>query len=172
MIQYGAESLSDAELLAIFLRSGSQQHSAVDLARLLIQHFGHLTALLDAPLQEVSQFHGMGISKYTQLMAVKELGRRYIAEHLKQDALELTNSKRLRDYLRFELLGETQEVFAVLCLDASLRKIAFKNCFMVQSMHVIFPLISYCVMPLASRRPQLSLRIIIRWAGPLLPRLT
>lgn len=92
LIQYGAESLSDAELLAIFLRSGSQQHSAVDLARLLIQHFGHLTALLDAPLQEVSQFHGMGISKYTQLMAVKEIGRRYIAEHLKQDALELTNS--------------------------------------------------------------------------------
>ena len=129
LIQYGAESLSDAELLAIFLRSGSQQHSAVDLARLLIQHFGHLTALLDAPLQEVSQFHGMGISKYTQLMAVKELGRRYIAEHLKQDALELTNSKRLRDYLRFELLGETQEVFAVLCLDASLRKIAFKKLF-------------------------------------------
>ena len=129
LIQNGAASLSDAELLAIFLRSGSQQHSAVELARLLIQHFGNLTTLLDAPIAELCQFHGMGNSKYSQLMAVKELGRRYVAEHLKQDALELSNSKRLMEYLRFELLGETQEVFAVLCLDACLRKISFKKLF-------------------------------------------
>ena len=129
LIQNGAASLSDAELLAIFLRSGSQQHSAVELARLLIQHFGNLTTLLDAPIAELCQFHGMGSSKYSQLMAVKELGRRYVAEHLKQDALELSNSKRLMEYLRFELLGETQEVFAVLCLDACLRKISFKKLF-------------------------------------------
>ena len=129
LIQNGAGSLSDAELLAIFLRSGSQQHSAVELARLLIQHFGNLTTLLDAPIAELCQFHGMGSSKYSQLMAVKELGRRYVAEHLKQDGLELSNSKRLMEYLRFELLGETREVFAVLCLDACLRKISFKKLF-------------------------------------------
>ncbi|WP_411690882.1 RadC family protein [Acinetobacter towneri] len=129
LIQNGAGSLSDAELLAIFLRSGSQQHSAVELARLLIQHFGNLTTLLDAPIAELCQFHGMGSSKYSQLMAVKELGRRYVAEHFKQDALELSNSKRLMEYLRFELLGETREVFAVLCLDACLRKISFKKLF-------------------------------------------
>ncbi len=129
LIQYGAESLSDAELLAIFLRSGSQKHSAVELARLLIQHFGHLSKLLDASSEELQQFHGMGLSKYTQLMAVKELGRRYISEHLKQDVIELNHSQRLMDYLRFELLGETQEVFAVLCLDAHLRKIGFKKLF-------------------------------------------
>ena len=129
LIQQGAASLSDAELLAIFLRSGSQQHSAVELARLLIQHFGNLTALLDAPITELCQFHGMGSSKYSQLMAVKELGRRYVAEHLKQETIELSNSKRLMEYLRFELLGETREVFAVLCLDACLRKISFKKLF-------------------------------------------
>ena len=129
LIQNGAGSLSDAELLAIFLRSGSQQHSAVELARLLIQHFGNLTTLLDAPIAELCQFHGMGSSKYSQLMAVKELGRRYVAEHLKQDGLELSKSKRLMEYLRFELLGETREVFAVLCLDACLRKISFKKLF-------------------------------------------
>ncbi|GAA5556581.1 UPF0758 protein YsxA [Acinetobacter schindleri] len=129
LLQSGPQSLSDAELLAIFLRSGSQQHSAVELARILIQHFGHLSILLDAPLQEISQFHGMGVSKFTQLMAVKELGRRYIAEHLRQDALELNHSRKIMDYLRFELLGETQEVFAVLCLDAGLRKISFKKMF-------------------------------------------
>ena len=129
LIQNGAGSLSDAELLAIFLRSGSQRHSAVELARLLIQHFGNLTTLLDATIAELCQFHGMGSSKYSQLMAVKELGRRYVAEHLKQDALELSNSKRLMEYLRLELLGETREVFAVLCLDACLRKISFKKLF-------------------------------------------
>lgn len=129
LIQYGAESLSDAELLAIFLRSGSQKHSAVELARILIQHFGSLTQLLDANADDMRQFHGMGMSKYTQLMAVKELGRRYISAHLKQEMVSLNHSARLMDYLRFELLGEQQEVFAVLCLDAELRKIHFKKLF-------------------------------------------
>lgn len=129
LILQGAASLSDAELLAIFLRSGSQQHSAVELARILIQHFGDITALLDASLEDVKHFHGIGNTKYAQLMAVKELGRRYISQHLKQEKLEITNSKLLLDFLKFELLGETQEVFAVLCLDSNLRKIAFKKLF-------------------------------------------
>ena len=129
LMQQGAASLSDAELLAIFSRSGSQQHSAVELARILIQHFGDITALLDASLEDVKHFHGIGNTKYAQLMAVKELGRRYISQHLKQEKLEISNSKLLMDFLKFELLGETQEVFAVLCLDAHLRKISFKKLF-------------------------------------------
>lgn len=129
LIQFGPDSLSDAELLAIFLRSGSQQHSAVELARLMLQHFGHLNGLLDAPFDQVKAFHGMGITKFSQLIAVKELGRRYISEHLKQDRIQLNHSQKLIDYLRFELLGEQQEVFAVLCLDADLRKLSFKKLF-------------------------------------------
>lgn len=129
LIQQGAASLSDAELLAIFLRSGSKQHSAVELSRLLLQHFGGLNSILDAELQDLSQFHGIGISKYAQLIAVKELGRRYISTHLQQEKIELSNSKILLDFLKFELLGEIQEVFAVLCLDAHLRKISFKKMF-------------------------------------------
>ena len=129
LIQQGAASLSDAELLAIFLRSGSRQHSAVELSRLLLQHFGGLNSILDAELQDLSQFHGIGVSKYAQLIAVKELGRRYISTHLQQEKIELSNSKILLDFLTFELLGEMQEVFAVLCLDAHLRKISFKKMF-------------------------------------------
>lgn len=129
LIQQGASSLSDAELLAIFLRSGSQQHSAVELARILIQHFGNITALLDAPFEDVKNFHGIGITKYAQLMAVKELGKRYVSQHLKSKSLELNNSAQLLNYLKFELLGEQQEVFAVLCLDGSLRKLSFKKLF-------------------------------------------
>ncbi len=129
LIQQGAASLSDAELLAIFLRSGSRQHSAVELSRILLQHFGGLNPIFDAGLQDLSQFHGIGASKYAQLIAVKELGRRYIAAHLQQEKIELSNSKVLLDFLKFELLGEKQEVFAVLCLDAHLRKISFKKMF-------------------------------------------
>jgi DNA repair protein RadC len=129
LILQGAASLSDAELLAIFLRSGSRQHSAVELSRMLLQHFGGLNPIFDAKLQDLSQFHGIGASKYAQLIAVKELGRRYISSHLKQEKIELSNSKALLDFLKFELVGESQEVFAVLCLDAHLRKISFKKMF-------------------------------------------
>ncbi|WP_445660666.1 RadC family protein [Acinetobacter sp. F16] len=129
LIQQGASSLSDAELLAIFLRSGSRQHSAVELSRILLRHFGGLNPILDARLQDLNQFHSIGTSKYAQLMAVKELGRRYSAQYLKQEKIELSNSKALLDFLKFELLGETQEVFAVLCLDVHLRKISFKKMF-------------------------------------------
>jgi DNA repair protein RadC len=129
LLQQGANSLSDAELLAIFLRSGSKQHSAVELARLLIRHFGGLAPILNAELPQLNQFHGIGATKYSQLMAVKELGRRYVAQQLQQHSLEIQNSSQLLDYLRFELLGETQEVFAVLCLDSQLRKLNFKKLF-------------------------------------------
>lgn len=128
LLLQGAHSLSDAELLAIFLRSGSKQHSAVELARLLIQHFGNLNAVFDSSLDDLKQFHGIGESKYSQLMAVKELGRRYLKHQLNQ-GLDLSRSDLIRDYLRYELIGESQEVFAVLCLDSQLRKLSFKKLF-------------------------------------------
>lgn len=128
LLTAGAASLSDAELLAIFLRSGSRQHSAVTLARMLIQHFGSLNAVFDASYQEISQFHGIAQTKFAQLMAVKELGRRYLHYQINQNP-DLSRSDLIRDYLCYELRGEAQEVFAVLCLDAQLRKIHFKKLF-------------------------------------------
>ncbi|WP_298142061.1 DNA repair protein RadC [uncultured Acinetobacter sp.] len=129
LILYGASSLSDAELLAIFLRSGTHGCSAVELARHLLQHFGDLSHILNADLEQLSQLHGIGPSKYTQLMAVKELGKRYITQQLQQQPIHLHDSSSLLEYLRFELLDETREVFAVLCLDAQLRHLAFKKLF-------------------------------------------
>lgn len=128
LLSQGAHSLSDAELLAIFLRSGSKQHSAVELSRVLIQHFGHLNAVFDASLEELRQFHGIAETKYSQLMAVKELGRRYL-KHQLQQGMDLSRSDLIRDYLRYELIGEQQEVFAVLCLDSQLRKLSFNKLF-------------------------------------------
>ena len=130
LIKQGPTSLSDAELLAIFLRSGSQHYSAVELARLLIQHFGNLTQILDAPLEQLCQFHGLGPTKYAQLMAVKELGKRYVSEHLTQHELALNQSAHLIDYLKYELFSETREVFALLALDNHLKKIKFEKLFL------------------------------------------
>lgn len=135
LLQQGPQSLSDAELLAIFLRSGSRQHSAVELARLLIQHFGGLNPVFDASLHELSQFNGIGSTKYSQLMAVKELGRRYLDNHFQQKSLCLDSSHLVLDYLSYELKGEKQEVFAVLCLDAELRKLHFKKLFFGSVQH-------------------------------------
>lgn len=132
LLQQGPQSLSDAELLAIFLRSGSKQHSAVELSRLLIQHFGSLNAVFDSSLSELTQFNGIGATKYSQLLAVKELGRRYLDHHFQKNNLSLHSSDLVLDYLRYELKGEKQEVFAVLCLDPELRKLHFKKLFLVQ----------------------------------------
>lgn len=129
LIQQGAESLSDAELLAIFLRSGSRQYSAVELARLLLQHYGDLHRIFQADLNSLSAFNGIGSSKYAQLMAVKELAKRYMAQKSEHEAHTLRCSERLGDYLKFELLGETREVFGVLCLDGELRKLRFEKLF-------------------------------------------
>ncbi|WP_209734962.1 RadC family protein [Acinetobacter calcoaceticus] len=135
LLQQGPQSLSDAELLAIFLRSGSRQHSAVELSRLLIQHFGSLNAVFDSSLSELTQFNGIGATKYSQLLAVKELGRRYLDHHFQKNNLSLHTSDLVLDYLRYELKGEKQEVFAVLCLDPELRKLHFKKLFFGSVQH-------------------------------------
>ncbi|WP_336004460.1 RadC family protein [Acinetobacter pittii] len=135
LLQQGPQSLSDAELLAIFLRSGSRQHSAVELSRLLIQHFGSLNAVFDSSLSELTQFNGIGATKYSQLLAVKELGRRYLDHHFHKNNLSLHSSDLVLDYLRYELKGEKQEVFAVLCLDPELRKLHFKKLFFGSMQH-------------------------------------
>ncbi|MCG8285621.1 DNA repair protein RadC [Acinetobacter seifertii] len=135
LLQQGPQSLSDSELLAIFLRSGSRQHSAVELARLLIQQFGSLNAVFDASLNELTQFNGIGVTKYSQLLAVKELGRRYLDHHFQKNNLSLHSSDLVLDYLCYELKGEKQEVFAVLCLDAELRKLHFKKLFFGSIQH-------------------------------------
>src|SRR5437868_65421 len=82
LLARGAANLSDAELLAIFLRTGVQGKSAVDLARHLLQQFGSLRALLEADLPSFSRELGLGPAKYAQLQAVIEMGRRHLAERV------------------------------------------------------------------------------------------
>lgn len=128
LLNAGAPALSDAELLAIFLRSGSQQHSAVELARQMLQHFGSLTQLLNAPYDQVSAFHGIGPTKFVHLQAAKEMGRRYLHLHIQQRP-KLNESHLIHEFLRYELMHFPHEVFACLVLDADLRFLHFKILF-------------------------------------------
>ena len=128
LLQRGAASLSDAELLAIFLRTGVVGKSAVDLARELIARFGTLTQLFAASERDFCALHGMGQAKYVQLQAVLEMARRALHEEMKTgDAL--TSPRAVRDYLKLLLRGRMQEVFMALFLDAQHRVIASEELF-------------------------------------------
>ncbi|MDP6189430.1 MAG: DNA repair protein RadC [Gammaproteobacteria bacterium] len=128
LLQAGAQVLSDAELLAIFLRTGSAGQSAVDLARTLITEFGSLGDLLEAPQAQVCQLPGMGPSKYAQLQAVKELGLRLTREQL-QDPQSMASSQQVGAYLSQRLGHYQREVFAVLLLDNQHRLLQFLELF-------------------------------------------
>jgi DNA repair protein RadC len=116
LLAQGAENLSDAELLAIFLRTGIQGKSAVDLARDLLSRFGGLRPLLKAGQAEFCEAKGLGEAKYVQLQAVLEIARRHLAEALpERDALKHPND--VRDYLRARLRDLPYESFVALFLD-------------------------------------------------------
>jgi len=128
LLQRGASSLSDAELLAIFLRTGVVGKSAVDLARELITRFGTLTDLFASSEKDFCAIHGMGQAKYVQLQAVLEMARRALHEEMKTgDALNSPHS--VRDYLRLLLRGRLNEVFMAIFLDAQHRVIAAEELF-------------------------------------------
>lgn len=128
LLQQGAQALSDAELLAIFLRTGTPGMSAVDLARYLLAEFGGLRALLAADKQHFTAGKGLGMAKYAQLQAVLEMSRRHLGEAL-QRSDALTSPQLTRDYLRACLRDEQREVFSCLFLDSQHRVIIFEPLF-------------------------------------------
>lgn len=128
LLQRGANALSDAELLAIFLRTGTQGKTAVDLARDLLSEFGSLQALLGADRQRFCQGHGLGDAKYAQLQAVLEMARRHFVEVINRGNA-LTSPDATRAYLSAQLRGYTYEVFACLFLDNQHRIIELEELF-------------------------------------------
>jgi DNA repair protein radc len=128
LIQRGAGALSDAELLAIFLRTGVRGKTAVDMARELLTQFGGLRGLLEAKREHFCRVHGLGIAKYVQLKAALEMGRRHLYEHLcRGDAL--SSPADTRAYLTAQLRAYPHEVFACLFLDNRHRVICFEELF-------------------------------------------
>ena len=128
LVKQGARALSDAELLAIFLRVGVTGKSAVDLARELIERFDSLAGLFAASQMELCAVKGMGEAKYVQLQAVLEMARRALDERIRtSDALN--SPAAVRDYLRLTLASLPHEVFVAVFLTAQNRVIAVDEMF-------------------------------------------
>ena len=128
LLAKGVDALSDAELLAIFLRTGIAGISAVDLARQLLTRSGSLAALCSAPERDVCELPGMGRAKFAQLQAVMEMARRPLREKLVAGNA-LNSPSAVRDYLRLRLQSLPHEVFVALFLDAQHRVIGIEELF-------------------------------------------
>lgn len=128
LINKGANSLSDAELLAIFLRTGSRGKTAVDLAREILVESGSLRQLIEMDPSHLVSIRGFGHTKFVQIQAAIELGKRYLESGLKrQDPLTCPDSTR--SYLMSRLRAYQHEVFACLFLDNRHQVISFDEMF-------------------------------------------
>tara|TARA_R110000868_G_scaffold380784_1_gene646910 strand:- start:83285 stop:83959 length:675 start_codon:yes stop_codon:yes gene_type:complete len=128
LLNQGPQSLSDAELLAIFLRTGMRGKTAVDLARDLLTQFGSLRKLLNAKQTDFCQIPGLGQVKFTQLQACLELGKRYLKANLKQQDV-IRDAADSFAYLAHQLRDREQEVFACLFLNGKNQVIAYEELF-------------------------------------------
>ncbi len=128
LLNLGPEALSDAELLAIFLRTGIAGTNAVELARQLLSRHGGLRPLLNLDQAQFCQARGLGNAKYVQLQAALEIGRRHLHARL-QDRTGLSNPEDTRHYLKLRLRDRHKEVFSCLFLDNRHRVIAFEELF-------------------------------------------
>ncbi|EAR29039.1 associated with replication fork DNA repair protein [Pseudoalteromonas tunicata D2] len=128
LLKLGAEALSDAELLAIFLRTGIPGMNAIELAEHVLDTHHSLNQLFSASLLEFSQVKGLGAAKYAQLQAVLELSKRFLHESCQRDTV-FNSPTHVRDYLALELKSRQQEVFMVLFLDNQNRLICQKILF-------------------------------------------
>lgn len=128
LIERGPSSLSDAELLAIFLRTGVQGESAVDVARRLLNNFGSLRSLIEADLPAFCEQRGMGMAKYVQLQACIEMTRRYLISKCNKGTA-ISDPKGVVDYLSLTLRAQPNEVFAAIFLDNQHQIIEYKELF-------------------------------------------
>ena len=128
LLSRGAAALSDAELLALLLRSGIQGKNVLQLAQELVDRFGGVAGLLHTPAEALKTVKGLGPAKRAELVAVLELARRALAQQLTQKPL-FNTPQAVRDYLQLQLGGLHHEVFAVLFLDSQHRLIALEEMF-------------------------------------------
>lgn len=128
LLRFGPQMLTDAELLAIFLRCGVQGSSAVDMARGLLKNFGSLSCLIKAPYQEVVAYPGVGKAKYAQLMASRELVCRTLVEEMQLGDV-LDNPQSVRDYLRLMIGYRDVEIVMVLFLSTQNTVLAAEQLF-------------------------------------------
>jgi len=126
LAELGAESLNDAELLAILLRVGIQGQNAVQMGQHLLQQFNGLIGLYQATFEQVCQVKGVGMAKAAQIQAALELGRRYYkAQRGERPAIH--SPKDAADQVMYEMTGFVQENLWVLLLDTRNRLIDIEH---------------------------------------------
>ncbi|GMQ45214.1 RadC family protein [Vibrio sp. 10N] len=123
LLSRGSHALSDAELLAIFLRTGIKGKNVIQLADGLLAEFGSLRALFSASNEEFCRHKGLGVAKYVQLQAVLEMSQRYLSETL-QRGDSLNSPEHTKHYLMSILRDRQREAFYILFLDNQNRVIA------------------------------------------------
>jgi len=128
LLALGAQSLSDAELIALILHTGIRGKSAIDLARDVLAHAGGLARLLDCDPARLQQVPGLGPAKAAQLVAVTCIVQRALHERMRSRD-HLSSPGAVRDYLRLSLAGRDREVFVAIYLDAQNRVIAMEELF-------------------------------------------
>ncbi len=128
LLRHGAASLSDAELLALFIRSGSRGRTALDIARELLTRFGGLRPMLGVPIDELCAVPGLGVSKCAQIHAARELGTRFLGEDLRRGGT-LSSPRDAADYLTMQLRDLPIEVFGCVFLDNRHQVLAYENLF-------------------------------------------
>jgi len=128
LLARGPAALSDAEILALFIRTGLKGRTAVDLAREWLGHFDGLRGFLDADATALTALPGLGPAKYAELQAALELGQRHIASTLARDDV-MSSPEATRRFLSSRLRGLRHEVFSVLFLDSQHRLIVFEELF-------------------------------------------
>lgn len=122
LLQYGAATLSDSELLAVFLGHGVAGQDAVSLSRHLLQELGGLRALFSASRQQFCRQRGLGLARYVKTQAVLELCRRCLYQNMQRESV-FTEPRLVKQYLQYSLGFEQREIFMLLYLDSQHRLI-------------------------------------------------
>lgn len=128
LVTQGVKNLSDVELLAIFISSGSGKQSCLQLAYALIKQFGDVRAILNTSLAQFQQINGLGQVRYLQLQAARELCRRSDFITLQKEQ-QLTNAHETHSFIKRQLRDNKNETFAALFLDSQHRVIRYEELF-------------------------------------------
>ena len=124
MLEYGASTLSNIELLAIVMRTGNQQETATALAARILTQFGGVVGLLRAQITELCEIHGVGPAKAAEIKAALELGRRLQATGASEDRLQIRSPEDVANLLQVEMSVLDQEQLRVVLLDTKNRVVA------------------------------------------------
>lgn len=135
MMKLGVRSLTDVELLALFLRTGLRGTDVLTLAKEMLQHFDSLYGLLSADYMEFSHVQGIGVAKYAQLKGIAELARRYYNVRVIEERA-LLSPELTREFLQSQLAEEEREIFLVIFMDAQHRVIKHSKLFSGTLSHV------------------------------------